>query len=180
MILPFVAFVLTLGSCSVSQVAVPNSSTSSTTEATKSAQDTNGLLFPTVTKNASVDAFRYIIVAPTYGLMSSTGSTYGGYGSSVSKSVNPRDVIAGELMKRGFIVLPSEKPEVSAQTLIVSYGESGRRTMGLGYALEITLQFISADSYKLIWACTAEGKGSTEADDIRQAISRALSALFDK
>jgi len=30
----------------------------------------------------------------------------------------------------------------------------------------------------MICSCTAEGQGSTEADDIRQAIKRALDGLF--
>ena len=39
-------------------------------------------------------------------------------------------------------------------------------------------QVISAESNELICSCSAEGQGSTEADDIRQAINRCLSALF--
>ena len=43
---------------------------------------------------------------------------------------------------------------------------------------EITLQFVSALDHSLICVTTAEGQGSTEADDIRIAINRALEALF--
>jgi len=59
-----------------------------------------------------------------------------------SQSVNPRDVIAGAFAKRGFVVLPSLDERFRTQTLMVSYGESGRRNvaLGLGYTIEITIQ----------------------------------------
>jgi hypothetical protein len=54
----------------------------------------------------------------------------------------------------------------------VNYGESGKRDRGLGYTIEVTIQFISAKTHTQICSCTAEGQGETEADDIRQAITR--------
>lgn len=61
---------------------------------------------------------------------------------------------------------------------INSDGESGKRNTGLGgYTLEVTIQLISAKTSSLVCSCTAEGQGSTEADDIRQAITRCLNEL---
>mgnify|MGYP003295833302 CR=1 FL=1 len=115
-------------------------------------------------------------------MTSSAGGTYGGqygiYGASTTKSVNPSDVIAGILIKEGYIILPELKSNLSDETLIVNYGESGTRNRGLGYTIEVTIQFISAKTSEMICSCTAEGQGETEADDIRQAITRALSELF--
>ena len=70
------------------------------------------------------------------------------------------------------------KSELAKETVIVNYGESGRRNCRFGYTIEVTIQFISADTNQMICSCTAEGQGSTEADDIRQAIKRALDGLF--
>lgn len=136
-----------------------------------------------VTKNSSPDSYKYVYTSPTKSLTSSTGGVYGGaygvYGSTTSKSVNPTDVITGILAKNGFIRLPELKNELSEETLIINYGESGRRNTGMGgYTIEVTIQFVSAKSNELISSCTAEGQGQTEADDIRQAITRCLSALF--
>ena len=51
-------------------------------------------------------------------------------------------------------------------------------TGGLGgYTLEVTIILIDAKTYDTIYSCTAEGQGSTEADDIREAITRCLSGL---
>ena len=114
-------------------------------------------------------------------MSSSSGATIGGQYYSSGKSVNPSDVITGILTKEGFIALPELKPELTDQTLIVNYGESGKRVIawGLGgYTIEVTIQFISAKSHTLICSCTAEGQGSTEADDIREAITRCLSGLL--
>ena len=142
------------------------------------------LRVPVIVKNAPVETFKYAYISPTKELISSTGSTFGGqygvYGSSTTKSVNPGDIISGALIQKGYIVLPEIKSELAEETLIVNYGESGRRNRGFGYTIEVTIQFISASTNELVCSCTAEGQGSTEADDIRQAIKRALDGLFAK
>lgn len=82
------------------------------------------------------------------------------------------------LFPKAIVILPEIKSELAEETLIVNYGESGRRNRGLGYTIEVTIQFISAETNEIICFCTAEGQGATEADDIRQAIRRALDGLF--
>lgn len=134
---------------------------------------------PTSIQNGSVDSYKYIYIIPTTSLTSSSGATISGQYYSSSKTVNPSDVITGILAKEGLIRLPELKSELTDETIIVSYGESGRRNTGLGgYAIEVTVQFISAKTSSLICSCTAEGQGSTEADDIRQAITRCLNELL--
>jgi hypothetical protein len=133
---------------------------------------------PTSIKNDSIGNYKYIYISPTNSLTSSYGTTIGGQLYSSSKTVNPTDVITGILSKEGFIRLPELKPELTDESLIVNYGESGRRNVGLGYTIEVTIQFISAKSSSLVCSCTAEGMGSTEADDIRQAITRCLSEFY--
>ena len=139
---------------------------------------------PTIIKNDTIEGYKYIFITPTSNLTSSSGGVYGGqygtYGSTTSKSVNPSSVISGILTKEGFIRLPDLKSELTDETIIINYGESGRRNRGLGYTIEVTIQFVSAKTNKLICSCTAEGQGETEADDIRQAITRCLSSLLSK
>lgn len=135
----------------------------------------------TSTKNGTLEDYKYIYVSPTNSLTSSYGTTIGGQYYSSSKSVNPSDVITGILSKEGFIRLPELKSELTDETLVVNYGESGKRNTGLGgYTIEVTIQFISAKTSSLVCSCTAEGQGSTEADDIRQAITRCLNELMPK
>jgi energy-converting hydrogenase Eha subunit A len=142
---------------------------------------------PIITKNYPMEEYKFVVIQPTNSLTSGTGGVYGNqygvYGSSSSKSVNPSDVISGILLKAGFTILPEVKPELVDRTLLLNYGESGRRNVagGLGgYTIEVTIKFISAKSFETISSCTAEGQGSTEADDIRKAINRCLSALLSK
>ena len=139
---------------------------------------------PVIVKNAPIETFKYVYVSPTEELISSTSSTFGGQyyisSSSTTRSVNPSDVIAGMLIQKGYVILPELNPELAKETLIVNYGESGRRNRGLGYTIEVTIQFISAYTHEIFCSCTAEGQGSTEADDIRQAIKRVLDGLFTK
>ena len=142
------------------------------------------LIAPTITKNDAIEGYKFIFITPTSNLTSSSGGVYGGqygvYGSSTSKSVNPSDVISGILLKEGYTRIPELKQELLDETMIVNYGESGRRYVRRGYTTEVTIQFISAKSNKSICSCTAEGMGQTEADDIRQAITRCLSGILIK
>ena len=62
--------------------------------------------------------------------------------------------------------------------MVISYGESGRRKMGFGYAIEVTIQFIDASTNELILTSTAAGIGETEADDIRKATLNCLNNIF--
>ena len=134
---------------------------------------------PVINGSVPTDKYKYVYIPATKELTSSVGGNYGGkYYSSTTKSINPSDVIAGVLMNKGYIILPELKSDISDETLIVNYGESGRRNRGLGYTIEVTIQFVSARTNEMICSCTAEGQGSTEADDIRLAITRALSSLF--
>ncbi|MFN9113464.1 MAG: hypothetical protein ACK5XN_25615 [Bacteroidota bacterium] len=126
----------------------------------------------------SIQRYRYVYITPTQNLSSSSGSTSGNIYYSVSKTVNPADVISGKLTREGFIRIPEIKPEFAAQTLIINYGESGKRNVFLGYAIEVTIQLINAQTLQPVCTCTAEGMGSTEADDIREAIGRCLEKLL--
>lgn len=135
----------------------------------------------TIIKNSSIKKYKYIYISPTNSLTASSGGVYGGsygiFGSSTSKSINPSDLISGILTKEGLIKLPEIKKELEDQTLIINYGESGKRSRGLGYTIEVTVQFLSARTNQLVSSCSAEGQGETEVDDIRQAITRCLKAL---
>ena len=130
-------------------------------------------------KNGKIENYKYAYISPTNSLTSSYGTTINGQYYSSSKSVNPSDVISGILSKKGLVILPYQKTELTEETLLVNYGESGRRNTGLGgYTIEVTIQLISAKTNELICSCTAEGQGSTEADDIRQAITRCMSSIL--
>ena len=137
---------------------------------------------PAIHQFSSIDGYKYVYITPTAELTSSTGVAYaignGLYGNT-SKTINPSDVISGIFLKNGFIRLPELKPDLLDQTIIVNYGESGRRNKGLGYTIEVTIQILSAKMSEPICICTAEGQGETEADDVRIAINRALGPLFE-
>uniref|UniRef100_UPI004055D30B hypothetical protein n=1 Tax=Alistipes sp. TaxID=1872444 RepID=UPI004055D30B len=134
----------------------------------------------TIARHFPLEDYTYVYITPTSRLTSNVVSVYKGTGSTYSASVNPSEIIAGSMFKRGFIQVPEIKPELASKTLIVNYGESGRRAVwcGFGYTIEITLQFLSAETHKVLCTATAEGFGSTAADDIRIAINRALSEIF--
>ena len=143
------------------------------------------LLPASITKIENVEDYKFFCMEDTKELTSSSGSVfnngtpYGTFGTNVSKSVNPSDVISGYLIKKGFIRLPNINPELADNTLIVNYGESGKRGTGLGgYTIEVTIQFVSVKTHNVICTCSAEGQGETEADDIRIAIKRCLDTVF--
>ena len=137
---------------------------------------------PIITKNEPLTGYKYFYVTPTAELTSSAaavyGNQYGSYGSAQTKSLNPSEVISGIMIKHGFVRLSELKQDLLGQTLVVNYGESGRRSLNFGYTIEVTIQMLSAKTNAVVCLCTAEGMGSTEADDIRIAINRALEGLF--
>jgi len=136
-----------------------------------------------VTRNASLDNYTYFYITPTETKTGSSGGVYGNgygvYGSSRSKSTNPADIITGYLIKRGLIRLPEIKSDLADKTMIINYGETGRRSTGLGgYTIEITMQILSAKTSEVVCVVTGEGQGETEADDIRIAINRCLEEMY--
>ena len=137
---------------------------------------------PIIQQNEPVSSYKYFYITPTAELTSGSGGFYGGqfgvYGGSTTKTLNPSDVISGTLIKQGMVRLPELDQNLLDQTLVVNYGESGRRSLNMGYTIEVTIQFLQARTHSVVCICTAEGQGTTEADDIRIAINRALEPLF--
>lgn len=128
----------------------------------------------------NISNYKYFYVTPT-GDYRSTTPIFGNqsliYGGS-TKSTNPGSVISGVLLKNGFIQVNEINPNNAKETMIVNFGETGRRNVNFGYSIEVTIQFISAATQLPICTCSAEGQGETEADDVRKAIERALTPLF--
>jgi len=126
--------------------------------------------------------FQFVAIPNTSSINSSTSTyysnQYGGYGGSgVSKQLNPSSIIEGILLKKGYTSVSEITDTIKDKTLIVKYGQSGRREVFMGYTLEVTMKLISAKTMEPVFMCTAEGLGSTEVDDIREAITRCLDGL---
>ena len=133
----------------------------------------------TVHVNKDLRAYTHVYVSETQAIYSTSVSHRGDGPTSYSVSVNPRDVLVGIFAKNGFIVLPRLDERLKSKTLMVSYGKSGRRHVLLAaYVKEITIQLVSAETGELVATATAEGRAGTEAEEIEQAITRALDALF--
>ena len=98
--------------------------------------------------------------------------------SGDSKSVNPGDLIAGQLIRVGFIRVPELMDDIKEKTIIVNYGETGSRAVPMGSTTEITIQFISASTLEPICTCIGEGYGDTKADAIETAVYRCLQQAF--
>ncbi len=140
-----------------------------------------------VEKNIDYLKYKYALINTAGSVVSASGyvNSYNyGYGYGISSGVvsttniNPSDFIAGYLMKKNIIIVNQIKNP--AQTLVIQYGQSGTRQIAgglLGYTMEVTIQLIDASTHKLVSKCTAEGMGSSEVEDIRQAVTRCLDAL---
>ena len=136
---------------------------------------------PTADVKGNVYKYNYVYVIPTSGVTSSSGvygNQYGVYGGS-TKTVNPSEVISGYLMKKGYTTLPNIDPNLAENTMIVSYGYTGRRQLSLfSYASCVMIQFRDAKTHELIATCEGEGCGEDETADILQAIYSALGVIF--
>ncbi len=138
----------------------------------------------TINRNPSDDLknYTYFFVNPTGSKNSSTGivtnNGYGVFGATTTTSTDPIDIISGYLMKLGYVRIAEIDEKISDKTLVISYGETGKRELNLGYATEVTMQFTSAKSHALVCTVTGEGQGDTEADNVRIAITRCLDTVF--
>lgn len=138
----------------------------------------------TINRNPGDDLknYTYFFVNPTGSKNSSTGvvtgNGYGVFGASTTTSTDPIDIISGYLMKLGYVRIAEIDENISDKTLVISYGETGKRELNLGYATEVTMQFTSAESHALVCTVTGEGQGDTEADNVRIAITRCLDSVF--
>lgn len=135
-----------------------------------------------ITQNSPLVGYKYVYISPTNELKSNSssiaGNIYGVYGSTKTKSINPSNAIAGVFLKNGYKQVTEIDPELAHETIIVNFAESGRRKFTWGYTLEVTIQLLSAKTQDIICTSTAEGCGSTEADDIRIAINRCMEKIF--
>ena len=139
--------------------------------------------YATISSTPDLSKFKYVYITQTAEKTSVYGGAFSGiygiYGITTSESINPSDIIAGSFMKHGFIRVPEITEEQKTQTLIVTFGESGRKGYAFGsYSIEVTIQLLDATTYELICTATAEGMGNTETDDVRLATQKCLDALF--
>ena len=141
-------------------------------------------LKPTMVKMYSpIDEYQYVYITPTSEKNSVEGATLGGYygiyGATTTHSVNPMDIISGHFIKKGFIRVPEVKPENADKTIIVNYGEvKSGYYIDLYHGISIVIQMISANNNEIICVCDAEGKGSTDAEAVNNAIDRCLDEFF--
>ena len=132
-----------------------------------------GVSQPQIESHGSVSAYPLAMIEPGTTVVSSSGYT------GEAKSTDPASLIAGALLKKG-VTRVSEVPKDSLNKLIlVSWGISGTRKIGMAgaYAMEVTILMRRASDLKLVYKCSAEGIGATEADDVREATFACLSGL---
>lgn len=131
--------------------------------------------------------YRYVYIMPTGSVTGSTG-VYTSYiddrvRGGVTRTTNPSDMMSGVLMQKGFTILPQLDQNKLAETLVLSYGETGHRDVGflwLWDATGIIIQFRDAQTNDLIASVETEATGSTEADNVRYAVQKALDAIFSQ
>jgi hypothetical protein len=130
--------------------------------------------------------YRYVYIMPTGSVTGSIGvynidRNY--VAGGVTRTTNPTDMMSGILMQKGFAIMPHLDQNKLLETLVLSYGETGHRDVGflwLSNATSIIIQFRDAQTNDLIASVEAEDYGSTEADNIRYAIKKALDAIFSQ
>ena len=143
------------------------------------------LLAPKVVIYKDMSKYKFVYIILTGSVTSNSGTsgsvfggTYGVYGGvhgGATKTVNPAEEICGHFVKRGYTILPAINPDLADETMIVAYGNAGRRSVSaFSYASAIVLQFTDAETHEKLATFETEGCGSDETEDVRQAIARAF------
>ena len=134
---------------------------------------------PTSTQSVDIAKYRFVVIEATPTISSMAGSKNGLY----TQEINPANLIEGLLLKKGLVRVANVASDSQEQTLLLRWGISGHRDLihgGIfksGYAQEVTMLLLDAHSKQSAYKCSAEGLGSTEADDIQMAITSCLSGL---
>lgn len=135
----------------------------------------------TINQTTNVGQYRFVVIEDTPSITGFAAKD----GDAVGKEVNPGTVMEGILLKKGLVRVSKDEIRDESQSLILRWGISGKRNqpahmalLGMGgYAQEVTITLLDARSLHPVFTCTAEGYGTTEADDIRGAIASCLSGL---
>lgn len=151
---------------------------------------------PIVEVHPTITKYRYVYIVPTSGLISGDISTsswavstsnasasrmyssaaarsYSSSSSNVSiRTTNPADVISGDLMARGYAVLPELNPDLLDKTMVVNYGETDVVAHNGRIYNAVVLQLRDAKTAELVSSVKADGQGT------RDAILRALDGVF--
>ena len=138
------------------------------------------IMKPKATIVGSFADYEYFYVVPTSSMTSSSavvGGSYGVYGGA-TKTIVPSDVINGYLMQNDYNTTYMVSPELADKTLVVTYGNTGRRQLGLfSYASGIIIQMKNAKTQDLVATFVAEGCGEDETENIYKAIYSALNTF---
>ena len=141
------------------------------------------VLAPKVIIYKDMSKYKFVYIIPTSPITSNSGTygyisgraygMYGGVHSGATKTVNPAEEICGQLVKRGYTILPEVDPDVAEETMIVAYGNIGRRDV-TPFAYAVVLQFTDAETHEKLASIEAEAYGETETVEIREAINQAF------
>lgn len=136
--------------------------------------------------NGDLTKYQFVYVIPTTGVTSSSGgggyvfgNQYGVFGTTstgATVTINPSELVAGQMMRMGFTILPQITPEFKENTLIASYGYiEGSPRDDFHYAsATIMLQFRDAMTQELVASFEAIGYGNNDAESIKDAIYAAI------
>lgn len=131
---------------------------------------------PIVEVRPAIAKYRYVYIVPTSGLTSGysyiTSSSGNVHGGGKTSTVNPADVISGDLMSRGYAILPALNENLLDKTMVVNYGETSVVAHNDEIYNAVMLQFRDAQTAELISSVKADGYG------VRDAIIRALDGIF--
>lgn len=131
---------------------------------------------PVVEVRPAIAKYRYVYIVPTSGLTSGysyvTSSSGAVYGGGKTSTINPSDVISGDLMARGYAILPELNEELLDKTMVVNYGETSVVAHNGRIYDAVILQLRDAKTAELVSSVKADGDG------LRDAILRALDGVF--
>lgn len=131
-----------------------------------------------VQQHASMIGYKYVYITPTQAVVSSGVTGSGDSKEPYTQTVNPRDIIAGQFMKRGYIVLPELDETKRGSILVVNYGQSDRGSLDYIRAnTEVVLQLLSYATGEVVSTSVAQS-GYAGAFGVEKATLKATLALF--
>lgn len=132
-------------------------------------------------QDRSMNDYNYVYIVPTNNYSDfQDPRNVDGMIMNLGNFINPGDIIAGIMMQHGYVCVPEIIPANARRTMVATFADGGRTDLGVTLSTTATIQFTDAVTQAPVATFSAEARGQSNTEVIRNAITRALSNLPER
>lgn len=129
-------------------------------------------------QDRNMNDYNYVYIVPTNNYSDFQDPRYvDGMIMNLGNYINPGDIIAGILMQHSYVCVPEIIHANARRTMVATFADGGRTDLGVTLSTTATIQFTDAVTQAPVATFSAEARGQSNTEVMRNAITRALSNL---